>query len=125
MTSIGLFSLRDIFISLYNFTGPTQILARQFMTIMSIAVVFTAYHASCFVGIIRAGGDTKFVLIVDAICGWLIVLPLAFLAAFVFNMPPWVVFFCLKCDQFFKWIIAIIKTNRFKWIMNLTRENPT
>jgi len=124
MTGLGIFAMRDVFISLYNFSEYTQILARQFMTIMSIAVIFTAYHAPCFTGIIRAGGDTKFVLIVDAICGWLIVLPLAFLAAFVFGMPPWVVFFCLKFDQFFKWIIAIIKTNRFKWIMNLTRENP-
>ena len=121
---ISLLSLRDVFISLYAFSGYTQVLARQFMTIMGISIIFTAYHAPCFTGIIRAGGDTKFVFIVDAICGWLLVLPLAFLAAFVFQWPAWVVFFCLYSDQFYKWIIAIIKTNRFKWIINLTREKP-
>jgi Na+-driven multidrug efflux pump len=124
ITSGLIFGTRDIFISFFNFSEHTQIIARQFMTIMGISIIGTAYHAPCFTGIIRAGGDTKFVLIVDAICAWLIVLPSAFLAAFVFEMPPWVVFLCLRSDQFFKWIIAIIKTNRYKWIMNLTRESP-
>jgi Na+-driven multidrug efflux pump len=97
-------------------------MVRQFMTVMAIATLGTAYHAPCFTGIIRAGGDVKFVLRVDFICAWIIVIPLSILAAFVFHQPPVVVFFFLKCDQFFKWIIAIVKTNRFKWIMNLTRE---
>ena len=122
-TSALILLMRDPFISLYYFSEETQLIAWQFMTIIGISIIGTAYHAPCFVGIIRAGGDTKFVLIVDAICAWLIVLPSAFLAAFVFNMPPWFVFLCLRSDQFFKWIIALIKTNRFKWIMNLTRDN--
>jgi len=121
VAGLSIFGLRDIFISLYNFYEETQIIARQFMTLLSISVVFTSYHAPCFTGIIRAGGDTKFVFIVDGICSWIFVLPVTFLAAFVFNAPPWVVFLCIFSDQFYKWIIAFIKTNRFKWIINLTR----
>jgi len=121
-TSLTFFGLRDFMISLYNFTPETQVMVRQFMTIMAVAVLGTGYHAPCFIGIIRAGGDTRFVLKVDFICAWIIVIPASLLAAFVFNQPPAVVFFFLKCDQFFKWIIAIIKTNRYKWIKNLTRS---
>ena len=121
--TLGMLALRDVFISLYNFTGDTQIIARQFMTVLAVTVVFTAYHASCFQGIIRAGGDTKFGLIVNSVCGYLQVLPLTFLAAFVFEWSPWVVMLCIYSDQFYKWIIALIKTNRFKWIKNLTRDS--
>jgi putative MATE family efflux protein len=121
-TAMSFLGLRDVFISLYNFTPETNAMVRQFMTVMAVATLGTAYHAPCFIGIIRAGGDTRFVLKVDFVCAWLIVIPLSLLAAFVFNQPPVVVFFFLKCDQFFKWIIAIIKTNRFKWIINLTRS---
>jgi len=121
LAGLSLFGLRDFFIARFNFYEETQMYARQFMTILSISVVFTSYHAPCFTGIIRAGGDTKFVFIVDTIVSWCFVLPLAFLAAFVFNAPPWVVFLCIFSDQFYKWIIAFIKTNRFKWIINLTR----
>ena len=121
IAAFSLLGLRDVFISLYSFSEETQIIARQFILILAASVTFTAYHASSFLGIIRAGGDTKFVFIVDAIISWCQVLPLAFLAAFVFNAPPWVVFLCIYSDQFYKWIIAIIKTNRFKWIKDLTR----
>jgi len=124
LAGLGIFALRDVFISIYNFTPYTQDMARQFMTIISISVVFSAYHAPCFVGIIRAGGDTKFVFIVDFLCSWLQVLPLTFIMAFVVQAPPWVVFLCIYSDQFYKWIIADVKTNRFKWIKNLTREKP-
>jgi len=123
IAGLSLFGLRDGFISLYNFNEETQIIARQFMMILSISVVFTSFHVPCFLGLIRAGGDTKFVFIVDSICSWAFVLPLSFLAAFVFNAPPWVVFLCIFSDQFYKWIIALIKTNRFGWIKNLTRTH--
>jgi len=122
LAGLTLFGLRDVFISWFNFYEQTQIYARQFMTILSVSVIFTSYHAPCFTGIIRAGGDTKFVFIVDTIVSWCFVLPMAFLAAFVFNAPPWNVFLCIFIDQFYKWIIAFIKTNRFRWIINLTRE---
>ena len=122
IAGLSIFGLRDIFISFYSFSVETQIYARQFMTILSISVIFTSYHAPCFTGIIRAGGDTKFVFFVDTLVSWTLVLPLSFLAAFVFNAPPWVVFLCIFSDQFYKWIIAFIKTNRFKWIINLTRD---
>jgi putative MATE family efflux protein len=113
--------LRDFFLSFYDFAPETLAMARQFMAITAAYMALTSYHAPCFTGIIRAGGDTKFVLKVDGICAWFIVLPSAFLAAFVFHQPPVVVYFFLRIDQFFKWVIAIIKTNRFRWIMNLTR----
>lgn len=124
-TSLTFLGLRDVFISFYNFAPETQAMVRQFMTIMAVATIGTAYHAPCFTGVIRAGGDTRFVLTVDFICAWLIVMPLSLLAAFVFHQPPVVVFFFLKCDQFFKWTIAIVKVNRFKWIKNLTRESTS
>ena len=122
IAGMSLYGLRDVFISIYSFSEETQIIARQFITILSITVIFTSYHASSFLGIIRAGGDTKFVFIVDAVVSWCFVLPLTFVAAFVWNSPPWVVFLCIFSDQLYKWIIAFIKTNRFKWIKNLTRE---
>jgi Na+-driven multidrug efflux pump len=120
-TSMTFLALRDSMISLYDFAPETKIMVKKFMTVMAFATIGTAYHAPCFTGIIRAGGDTNFVLKVDFVAAWLVVLPSAFLAAFVFHQPPVVVFFFLKCDQFFKWIIAIVKTNRFRWIKNLTR----
>lgn len=43
---------------------------------------------------------------VDIVCGWLIVLPLTFLAGFIWKWPLWAVYLCTRIDQCFKWIIA-------------------
>ena len=60
-------------------------------------------------------------MIVDMICGWLIVLPVSYLAAFVWRVEPQWMFLFLRIDQCFKWIIAFIRLRGNKWIRNVTR----
>ena len=71
-------------------------------------------------GIVRGGGDAKYVLRMDIISIWCIVLPLSFMAAFVWKWHPIAVIACLNSDQIFKSIPAVIKCNRFNWIKKLT-----
>ena len=59
----------------------------------------------------------------DLIHQWLIVIPAAFLSAFVFHAPLWVTYACLKSDQVLKCFVAVFKVNRFRWIRVLTRED--
>ena len=83
-------------------------------------VRYTSYHASCFVGINRGAGDSRFVAKVDMICGWLIVLP-SMMIAVRFNWPLPIVFLMTRIDQCFKWIIAFFRLRGNKWIKNVTR----
>ena len=123
-TGIVLYTCRDFIISLYSITPETKVLARQFISILSITVIGSSYQMACLTGIVTGGGDTKFVLINDLIHQWLIVIPAAFLSAFVFHAPLWVTFICLKSDQILKCFVAMVKVNRFRWIHVLTREAP-
>lgn len=83
----------------------------------------TSYQVACTTGIICGGGDTKFVLILDALFMWLIVISLACLAAFVFHLDPIIVFICLKCDQILKCAVAFIRDNccKYRWIKKIDR----
>lgn len=121
-SGLVLFFSQDLIISLYSITPETDILARQFIGILSITVVGTSYQVACLTGIVTGGGDTRFVLINDLIHQWLIVIPAAFLSAFVFHAPIWVTFLCLKSDQILKCFVAVVKVNRYRWIRVLTRE---
>ncbi len=96
-------------------------LSTSMISLLAITLVGTSYHASCFVGINRGAGDSRFVAMVDMICGWLIVLPVTALAAFVFKAPLPIVFLCTRIDQCFKWIIAFLRLKGNKWIKNVTR----
>ena len=115
------FCLRRPFVSLYNLDADTYALAVKMIGICAFTLLGTTYHASCFVGINRGAGDSRFVMIVDMICGWLVVLPLSALAAFVFHWPLAAVYFCTRIDQCFKWLIAFLRLRGNKWIKNVTR----
>lgn len=103
MTGTLIFFLRDLIVSMYKISGESAALSRDFLAVLSVTVVGTSYQMSCLCGIVRGGGDTRFVLYNDMIFMWGIVLPLTALAAFVLHWPPVAVFACLKSDQITKW----------------------
>ena len=122
-TSLLLFALRYPILSLYDMTAETYRLAEQFILVLCFTGFGTAYEMPTIIGLIRGGGDAKFVFWNDLISIWVIVIPLSFLAAFVFRWPPVAVLCCLNADQVFKCIPGCIKVNRYTWIKKLTRES--
>lgn len=119
--SLLVFLLRVPFASLYGVSPEVRRLAGEMIALAAISLIGTTYHASCFVGINRGAGDNRFVMFVDMICGWLIVLPVSYVAAFVIKVPlPWM-FLMLRIDQLFKWIIAFFRLRGNAWIRNVTR----
>lgn len=121
VTGALIFALRGVIVGMYNISGESAALARNFLAVLSVTVIGTSYQMSCLCGIVRGGGDTRFVLYNDMIFMWGIVLPLSALAAFVLHLPPVVVFACLKSDQVTKCAVAVVKVNRFRWIRSLSR----
>jgi len=123
ITGIIMFVAKDYILLLYNVSDDTTVMATQFLTVLSITIIGTSYQMSSLTGIVRAGGATHFVLVNDLIFVWLVVIPSALIAAFVFHAPPVVVFACLKSDQILKCAVAVVTVNRFRWIKNLTRDS--
>lgn len=118
----SLFLIRIPMLRIYNITEETRALANSYMLIQSVVLITMSYQMPTNGGIIRGGGDTKFIMIVDLISIWGIVLPLSFLAAFVWKLSPVVVIILLNSDQAFKCIPAFIRVNSYKWVRKLTRE---
>lgn len=122
LTGAMIFLSKGWILSLYQVSEETKRLADQFLTVLSVTAIGTSYQVACLTGIVRSGGDTRFVLINDLIFMWGIVLPSSAAAAFFFQFPPVIVFACLKCDQVLKCLVAVVKVNRFNWIKRVTRE---
>ena len=99
-TGVLLFITKDYVLGFYSISEEARVLALQFMTVLSVTVCGTAYQMPCLTGIVRSGGDTKFVLINDTIFMWMIVLPASALCAFVFDLSPLITFICLKSIKF-------------------------
>ncbi len=115
-TALVLYAGKGYLLQFYSISEGSRELALHFMTVLSVTVIGTAYQMPALTGIVRSGGDTRFVLYNDTFFMWLIVLPSAALSAFVWNLSPYVVFICLKSDQILKSFVALVKVNRFRWI---------
>lgn len=125
LTSISLFLLRAPILGLYRLSPTTLQMADAFLLVLCVTCIGTSYQMPVLTGIVRGGGDTRFVMVNDLISIWGIVLPISFLAAFVFHWPPVAVVVCLNADQIFKCAAAAIKVNRFTWVRQLTAaEQP-
>lgn len=120
LTAVVLFFVRIPIISIYNISEEAKNLADGFLLVLCVTCIGTSYQMPTNVGIIRGGGDSKFILILDIVSIWGIVLPLSFAAAFLWDFHPVAVIACLNADQIFKCLPAFIKANRYKWIKKLT-----
>lgn len=120
-SSAILLILKNLIIDFYNASPETLDITNQFIWVLCVTVIGTAYEAPCLCGIVSGGGETSFVLKNDIIFMWLIVLPLSALSAFVFRFPVVVTFACLKADQVLKCAVAVVKVNRFNWVKTVTR----
>ena len=65
------FALRVPFTRLYGSSKDPEVysLATTMIAILAVTLIGTSYHASCFIGINRGAGDSRFVAMVDMICG--------------------------------------------------------
>ena len=108
-------------LSVYNVSDETRQLARAFIIIQTVTMFTMSYQMPVNAGIIRGGGDTLFILILDIVSICVIVLPLAALGAFVWGWSPVAVTLALNSDQIFKCVPAFIRVNGYKWVRHLTR----
>ena len=119
---ILLFFIRIPVLSLYDLSDSTRAMADSFLIVLSIVAVTMSYQMPTNNGIIRGGGNPGFVVRMDLISIWGIVIPLSLFMAFVVKASPLVVVCCLNADQVFKCIPAFIKANYGSWIRKLTRD---
>lgn len=119
--ALMMLSLRRPLLRVYRVSDETRALADAYMIIQSVVLFTMSYQMPVNTGIIRGGGDTRFVLWLDLISIWGVVMPLSLLGAFVWHWPSVAVIICLNADQCFKCVPAFLRVRGDRWIKRLTR----
>lgn len=115
-----LFFIRVPIVSIYNIGETSRQYALGIMKVTSLLMIFQSVNIIGMIGILRGGGDGRFVLMLDLVFLWAIAIPFGFLAAFKFGWPVPVVYICLKSDEIIKSTFAVMRIARGKWIKDLT-----
>ena len=122
VAGIIVFIIRPYVVDFYNVSNATKDIAISIMSATSIIVVFQSMSVNTMMGILRGGGDNKFVLINDVIYMWLFSIPFGFISAFVWKLPIVIVFLIIRSDEILKTIASVIRIISGKWINDITRE---
>jgi len=72
------------------------------------------------IGVLRAGGDNRFPLIVDGIAMWGVGLPVFIAAVFLFKIPFYYVYGLIFLEEVVKYVPTIRRIKTKRWMNNLT-----
>lgn len=103
-------------IGLYEIGPSTVEITARMMEASAVIVFFQAIQSALSKGILRGGGDTKFLMVADIIFQWLASIPLGALAGLVLHLPPALVLVALRIDFIIKSVWLIFRLKSGKWI---------
>jgi putative MATE family efflux protein len=115
-----LFALSAFLPLVFNVGDEVLRAASQMFIILCFSYPFRAFNMAMVVGICRAGGDTVFCAFYDIAVMWLLALPLAAVAAFVFGAPVWIIYLCVCAEEPVKMLFGLWRFKSGKWLHYVT-----
>ena len=119
IVGVIIFFLRDVVVGRYDLSPSGAKNVRMLMLMMACTLWIRMFNFSTFVGALRAGGDTRFALIMEICSIWLIGVPAAYIAAFVFHLPVYYVYLAVSIEEIAKAFVSGWRFKSMKWIHDL------
>jgi putative MATE family efflux protein len=118
--------LRTPIVSYYTgLTATSRTYIINILLVMACIMWAKSFNIVFHMGIFKAGGDTLFSMAVDVGGVWLIGVPIALVAGFVFHLPVHLIVACVTAEEIIKMIIGFIRYRSGRWINNLVApERP-
>lgn len=122
LTGLILQLVKEPILSIYNVSPEVIENARYVINVVTFFLWMRVNNMTIVVGILRAGGDTRFSLFLDGIIIWLVGVPMAYLGANVFHFPVYLVYLCAMSEEITKWFLGMARYRSRKWINNLAAQ---
>jgi membrane protein implicated in regulation of membrane protease activity len=101
-----------------------QLLLWTVTSVLMMVLWFKVFNMVACMGILRSGGDTRFVLVFDVGAIWVIGIPAAILAGLVFELPVAWVFAIILVEEFAKFFIWSWRIRSRRWLNSLVGDEP-
>lgn len=122
ITGLFILLIRPLVFQVFTLTPEGMNYLNFMLIISSYYVIAQEINTLVIAGIFRAGGDSRFGLICDAVDMWLVAVPVSFFCAFVLKLPVKWVYFVICLDEFYKIPIVYRHYKKYGWLKNITRE---
>ena len=111
-----IFLLSPLLTNTNRLSNETRQIAQELLYAVNITVIFSSTQSVLTKGVLRGGGDTKFLMVADILFLWVVSVPVGYLTALVWNCSAFVVYLALHADWFLKSVWCTIRLFQGKWI---------
>jgi len=118
-TGAVVFLLRDVVVGLYDLSPSGVHNVRMLMLVMGSFLWIRMFNFTIFIGALRAGGDTRFALVMEICSIWLIGVPAAYTGAFILHLPVYWVYLMVILEEVAKAIVSWWRFRSRRWIHDL------
>lgn len=116
----GLLALRYPLVSIFHISPEGQEMARRILAFSSLFMWARAINSINIVGVLRAGGDTVYSMLLDGCAVWLCGVPLVGIAALLLRLPVEYVYLCSMVEELLKAAVGLPRFKSRKWMHTLT-----
>lgn len=117
--------LRVPILSLYQVSVPASESAYRLLTILGTLLWLRMVNMVVIVGVLRGGGDVRFLLALDGCTIWVVGVPLATLGGLVLHLPVYWVYLLVMAEELTKWGLGLRRFFTRRWIHDLTQAVRT
>lgn len=109
----------SIYVKIYLVEDIVRELTRQTLIAYALVCPLKVLNMILGGGILRSGGQTRCVMVIDIIGTWGFGVPMGLLAAFVWQFPVPYVYFLLSLEEGVRFVISLVVLRRRKWMRRL------
>lgn len=117
--SFVIVTTRTAYVEIYQVEDSVKALTAQILTAYAFVAPFKVQNMILGGGIIRSGGKTKYVMLIDMIGTWGFGVPLGLLSAFVLKLSIPYVYFILSLEECVRFGISVAVLRKKKWMQSL------
>ncbi len=118
LLSVLVVAFNKYYVSIFHVEDDVKQMTRYVLTAYALVAPVKVQNM-ILGGILRSGGKTTFVMIIDMIGTWIFGVPLGLLTAFIFHLPIAAVYFVLSMEECVRVIISLAIFRRKKWMQRL------
>ena len=106
-------------IEYYKVSAEAKAIAYELMDAIWFVTIFQCVASVLTKGVLRAGGDTRFLMMGDVLFLWVASVPLGALAGLVWHLPTFWIYLFLKIDMFIKVVWCMFRLKSGKWMKQI------
>lgn len=117
--SVVIFFASSYYVRIFKVESGIRELTVQILRAYALVLPFKVLNMIIGGGILRSGGKTTYVMVIDIVGTWLFGVPLGLVSAFVLHWPIPMVYFTLSLEECIRFAVSLVVFERRGWMNQL------